>query len=232
MEAKLSWTAIVGAYLAGSIPIGLLTARLVAGIDIRQHGSGNIGATNVARVVGGRWGAFVLLADACKGFLPTYFLPRLTSDAPSPHLFVLCGIAAISGHIFPCWLRFRGGKGVATALGVILVLGPWASLAALAAFLLTYAASRYVALSSINASIAFGVTELILLLPQPFSAEHWSLALFSLAVPALIILRHRSNIGRLLKGKEPRMSFGGTRGHDAEPAEEPETNVENDTDAN
>ncbi len=114
--------AFVAAYLVGSLPFGLLIGRYVAGVDIRQAGSGNIGATNVARVLGKRLGLIVLILDCLKGALPTAILPGLLSDSAGfrLHLAVVSGTAAILGHMFPCWLKFRGGKGVATALGVAL----------------------------------------------------------------------------------------------------------------
>lgn len=199
---------LVIAYLIGSIPFSLLIARWVGGIDLRQHGSGNVGATNVARTLGLKWGVVALLLDALKGLLPTWGLPWLLfadGDAQS-HAQVGAGLTAIIGHMFPCWLGFRGGKGVATALGVILVLAPLASACAFGAFALTFAASRIVSLSSIVASTVFAVAEFVVLAPSPFSAANWSRAAFALAVPALIVLRHRSNIRRLLKGEEPRFT--------------------------
>lgn len=192
------------AYLCGSIPFGLLVAKWFRGIDLRQHGSRNIGATNVGRVLGSKWGILVLLLDALKGLLPTLLLPPLAAEPGRLHLQVGCGIAAILGHMFPCWLAFRGGKGVATSLGVILVLAPWGTLTALLAFALTFSLFRIVSLSSIVAALVFGATEFALLLPQPFSEALWSLALFSLGAPLLVILQHRANIRRLLRGEESR----------------------------
>ncbi len=201
--------AAVSAYLAGSVPFGLLTAKLVAGIDIRQQGSGNIGATNVGRVVGAKWGAFVLVLDCLKGSLSVCFLPPLLAAASEPsfvHLRVICGVAAIVGHMFPCWLGFRGGKGVATALGVVLVLAPWGTLTAVLVFLGVFGAFRIVSLSSMLAAIAFAVFQQVWLWPQSFSKENWSLTAFSVSVPLLIIIRHRSNIARLIRGDEPPFS--------------------------
>jgi acyl phosphate:glycerol-3-phosphate acyltransferase len=198
----------VAAYLIGSIPFSLLIARWVGGIDLRQHGSGNVGATNVARTLGLKWGLLALLLDALKGLLPTWVLPLLLfpdGDAHA-HAQVASGLVAIIGHMFPCWLGFRGGKGVATALGVIVVIAPLATLCAFGAFALTFAVSRIVSLSSIIASIVFAVAELVILAPTPFAAATWSRAAFALAVPALIIVRHRSNIARLLKGEEQRFT--------------------------
>ena len=199
--------AVLAAYLTGSIPFGLLTARYAKGIDIRQAGSGNIGATNVGRVLGAKWGAFVLLLDAAKGIVPTAFYPGLAldgADAAHGHLSVACGLATVVGHMFPCWLRFRGGKGVATALGVVLVLSLLPTLAAIAIFAATFALCRIVSVSSMLASLGYSVAVLWTLIPSPFSNEHWSLAAFAIAVPALIIVRHRGNIVRLFRGDESR----------------------------
>lgn len=198
-------------YLAGSIPFGLVTARLVAGTDIRKVGSGNIGATNVARTLGAKWGIVVLVLDALKGLLPVLFIPALFVSPDSPdfdHARVLSGIATIVGHMFPVWLGFRGGKGVATSLGVILVLGPWSTLAAVGAFALTFFVSRIVALSSIVAALAFGIAQFVQLGSAAFTREKWSLTAFSIAVPLLIIIRHRSNLGRIIRGEEKKFQFG------------------------
>lgn len=210
MEIGIAVGLVVGAYLVGGVPFGLLLARYGAGIDIRKVGSGNIGATNVARAIGFRWGLAVLLLDALKGAGPV-LLPQLFLAADSPllgHTRVACGLAAILGHVFPIWLGFKGGKGVATALGVTLVLAPWASLAAAVAFAVTVSFGRYVALASVVGSIAFAVTQLVLLGGAAFSATHWSLTTFCLLVPVLIIVRHRGNLARLWAGTEPRFSFG------------------------
>jgi glycerol-3-phosphate acyltransferase PlsY len=211
--AEASWqlaprlvAAFVIAYLVGSVPFGLIIGRM-AGIDIRQHGSGNIGATNVWRVLGAKFGVMVLLLDCLKGMLPTALSPLLLSG-PDPgqaaHFAVLSGAAAIVGHMFPCWLGFRGGKGVATALGVVLVLAPAASGAAFLAFVACFVVSRIVSLSSLVAACAFCVCQMWLLMPAPFSRSTWSLALFSALVPLLIVVRHRANIGRICRGEEPR----------------------------
>lgn len=198
---------ILASYLIGSLPFGYITAWIVSGKDIRREGSGNIGATNVGRVLGAKWGIFVLFFDALKGLLPVWGLPRVEFTPGDPmfvHLQVACAIATIVGHMFPCWLGFRGGKGVATALGVVIILGPWASLAAFVMFAVSVVAKKIVSLSSILAAITFAVVQMVLLWPDPFSSATWSLAAFSLLIPALIILRHRSNIQRLLKGEEPK----------------------------
>ncbi len=198
--------ALLGSYLAGSLPIGFVTARWVAGMDIRRLGSGNIGATNVARYLGLRWGLFVLALDVLKGWGPTVFFPAwlTAAETTSTHLDVGCGLAAILGHIFPCWLGFRGGKGVATGLGVALALAPQATGIAAGLFFATFAATRLVALCSIVAAVGFAIAELWLLRPNPFGEQTWSLALFSVAVPLLIVIRHESNIRRMWRGEEER----------------------------
>ncbi|VAX41751.1 Acyl-phosphate:glycerol-3-phosphate O-acyltransferase PlsY (EC 2.3.1.n3) [hydrothermal vent metagenome] len=206
-SASAFFTVAILSYLAGSLPFGLFVAKLVRGIDIRSAGSGNIGATNVGRVLGAKWGIFVLLLDALKGLLPVLFLPMLflkTDDLLYNHASVLCGLCTILGHMFPIWLRFKGGKGVATALGVLVVLSPYGVLAAIATFFLLFAVFRIVSLSSIFAALAFAGFQMWQLRPHIFSEENWSMGLISLLIPLLIIIRHRSNIVRLLQGKEKR----------------------------
>lgn len=223
MFADFFWIFVAAtSYLAGSVPFGLLTAKLVAGTDIRKVGSGNIGATNVARTLGAKWGIVVLLLDALKGLLPVLFIPPLFVSPDSPvfdHVRVLSGVATILGHMFPIWLGFRGGKGVATSLGVILVLGPWSTLIAVAAFALTFLVSRIVALSSIVAAIAFGIAQFVQLGSSAFTQEKVGLAIFSIAVPMLIIVRHWSNLGRILRGEEKKFQFGSRNKAEATPPE-------------
>lgn len=224
MFADYFWFFVaITSYLAGSVPFGLVTARLVSGTDIRKVGSGNIGATNVARTLGAKWGIVVLVLDALKGLLPVLLIPALFLSPDSPdfdHARVLSGVATILGHMFPVWLGFRGGKGVATSLGVILVLGPWSTLAAVAAFALTFFLSRIVALSSIVAALVFGVAQFVQLGGNAFSRDKWSLGVFSIAVPLLIIVRHWSNLGRIIRGEEKKFQFGSSKKAEAEaPAE-------------
>jgi acyl phosphate:glycerol-3-phosphate acyltransferase len=200
--------AVAVAYAIGSIPFAFLIGEYVGGIDIRTQGSGNVGATNVGRLLGAKWGFCALLCDCLKGLLPVLLLPTLIcgSDAIASdvavHLKISIGLAAIAGHMFPCWLKFRGGKGVATGLGVVIVVAPVASLIAVAVFAVTFVLSRFVSLGSILASITFAISQLLLMQPEPFAEGHWSLAGFSLILPTLIVYRHRSNITRLLQGTE------------------------------
>lgn len=194
----------LGAYLAGSIPCSLLLAKYGKGIDLRQHGSGNVGATNVARTMGWGWGSVALLLDATKGLLPTLYIPDLIPMASESqtHQMVLCGLMAIIGHTFPVWLKFKGGKGVATALGVATVLSWKAILVSCVVFIVVFAARRIVSLASILAVSAFTVAVLFMSWPTPFSAHGWSLSAFAIAAPGLIVLRHASNIVRLFRGEE------------------------------
>lgn len=192
---------IAASYLAGSIPFGLIIARFVKGIDLRQHGSGNIGATNVGRVLGKKWGLICLFLDALKGLLPVWLFPVWICGTDGD-MAVVAGVATIVGHMFPCWLGFRGGKGVATSLGVTGMLSPWGLLVGAIAFFGSFAIFRIVSLSSILAAIAFAGFYL-----TPFSRHSTSLAIFSAAVPLLIIVQHRSNIKRLLRGEEPKFGM-------------------------
>ncbi|MBX3444970.1 MAG: glycerol-3-phosphate 1-O-acyltransferase PlsY [Planctomyces sp.] len=199
--------AALAGYLIGSIPFSLLLGRAAGGIDIRQHGSGNVGATNVARLLGWRWGGLALVLDALKGLAAVWLAPRL-AFAPSLNVLVLCGLAAILGHMYPCWLGFRGGKGVATSLGVVAMLAPWPALAAVIAFGVCFALTRYVSLGSIVAAVVFAGAHLAMTWPDSFSDRGWSLSAFSVAVPLLVIWRHRSNIQRLMRGEERALTRG------------------------
>ncbi len=195
------------AYLLGSVPTGYLLVRHLRHEDIRSTGSGNIGATNVARAGGKALGILTLLLDTLKGaaaVLLAFQIARHTASFANPRAaaFNLASAAATSavlGHIFPVWLRFRGGKGVATALGVFLVLSPASTACALLAFLVVFALTRIVALSSILAALTLLLASLFLLRPH----TPWTLTAF-LGIPLLIITKHHANLRRLLAGTEPR----------------------------
>jgi acyl phosphate:glycerol-3-phosphate acyltransferase len=191
-------------YLLGSIPCGVVIAQMFGGRDVRKAGSGNIGATNVARVVGPAAGIFTLLLDAAKGWAAVWFAGRFMHGEAS--VMVLAGFFAMLGHCFPVWLRFRGGKGVATAAGVFAAICPSAMVSALILFLLVVGFWRYVSLGSIAAAAAIPL--LVYLLWAPHFAPPESVTLASLAIAALVIYQHRGNIARLARGEEPKFSLG------------------------
>jgi len=180
-------------YFAGSIPFGVLLTRWFAKKDVRAAGSGNIGATNVARVAGKKLGAVVLLLDALKGALPVVLAMRLLPTAYMVHCGV--GLAAFLGHVFPLWLKFKGGKGVATAAGVLAVLVPLAALAGFAVFALLVALFR---ISSVG-SLAGGLTALTV---SFFLGKPLEYPLLGAVLLLLMIFTHRGNIGRLLRRAE------------------------------
>lgn len=191
------------AYLLGSIPFGLLLGKLFGAADIRKAGSGNIGATNVARVAGPLAGTLTLLLDAAKGALAIVLAARL-SDQSSTWMMI-AGLCALVGHCFPIWLGFHGGKGVATAAGVFLVLCPPAFLGAAILFMLVVAYWRFVSLGSIAAAAATPL--LIYFLWAPHHAPPYAVTFGSLAATLLIVYKHDANIQRLFQGDEPKFSF-------------------------
>lgn len=196
-----------GGYILGGIPFGYLVGRLFSGVDIRDHGSMNVGATNVVRVVGLKPGLLVLALDMLKGLLPALLarqLAGLLDPPPSPQVAaIITGTAAILGHTFTIFLRFRGGKGVATAAGVCLAVIPLPTVMALATFTVVLAIWRFVSLGSIVAAIALVVSTFLLGRGTSGVAE----IVFACAVAALIIVRHHANIRRLFGGTENHFSF-------------------------
>lgn len=193
----------VGAYIVGSIPTGFLMAK-AKGIDIRTVGSGNIGATNVFRVLGKRAGIFVLLFDAMKGFGPVFWLAPLcyglADGADLEWLRITSGICAILGHVFSCWLRFKGGKGIATSAGAFLALTAMPMGIALLTWIVFFALSRYVSLASIAAAVALPVATWLL----DFSVQ---MSIITTVIGALAIYKHKANIQRLLAGTENRVGI-------------------------
>jgi acyl phosphate:glycerol-3-phosphate acyltransferase len=206
---------LLGAYLLGSIPTGFLVAK-ARGVDIRKVGSGNIGATNVFRILGTPAGVFVLLADAAKGWVAVFLVARyfagwgvLEAGTTRLEWFQLgAGVAAILGHNYTCWLHFKGGKGIATSAGVLIALVPVALLIVLGIWIVVFAFSRYVSLASIAAAFAL-----------PFAAWFCKASPTMVAVlsvlAALAIYKHKSNIKRLLNGTENRI--GGKKAASSEP---------------
>ncbi len=193
----------VAAYFLGSIPFGLILAKLLGGADVRTSGSGNIGATNVARVVGPLAGILTLLLDFAKGAAAVRLAQELSNDNPT--WMMAAAFAALIGHCLPVWLKFKGGKGVATAAGVFAVLSPLACAGAVVLFLLVVIFWRYVSLGSVSAAAAMPL--LIYFLWAPHHAPPLGVTFGALAASLLIIARHRRNLQRLLEGIEPKFSF-------------------------
>ena len=212
----LALFAVLGAvYLIGAIPFGYLIGRLVKGVDIRNFGSGNIGATNVGRVLGWKWFPVVMLLDLLKGAAPVFLIRY--SSLPVDELLLnrsvlasLAGLVAMLGHLFPVYLHFKGGKGVATGAGVIGVLLPLPTLIAAAAFVFVLTLTRYVSLSSIVGAVTLVVAVFVLdglgnrSLSDPTSGA-WAPALLAVLGAILVVGRHRANIARLLEGTEPKI---------------------------
>jgi glycerol-3-phosphate acyltransferase PlsY len=185
----------IASYLVGSIPFGLIVGRL-AGMDVRTAGSGNIGATNVSRLLGKKLGVVTLILDCLKGFLPIYLASKLLPGGQgSETTLLLCGVMAVAGHMFPVYLRFRGGKGVATALGVFLFLSPTAILISLLVFVGAVSFSGYVSVGSLAASALFPVWLLVL-------GNSTSSVIAALIIALLIWIKHHENFSRLLRGTE------------------------------
>lgn len=192
MTAAIFIGCAVVSYFLGSIPTGFLWAK-ARGVDIRTAGSGNIGATNVMRTLGKGPGIAVLVIDAVKGFVPVFFAPRIF-DGDS-NLSIVCCVAVIAGHNWTCWLKFKGGKGIATSAGALLAFLPVPLLCALGLWLVVFALSRYVSLASIAAAAAL-----------PVATWFWrrDLVWFASLIGALAIYKHKANIQRLLAGTESR----------------------------
>jgi acyl phosphate:glycerol-3-phosphate acyltransferase len=207
MSLILSVSFIALAYLLGSIPIGLLLCRLY-GVDIRTVGSGNIGATNVFRSVGKAPGIATFVGDALKGFVPAYVFPilgkLLHGSFQSSEIGLLCGCAAIAGHNWPLFLRFQGGKGIATSAGVLLGIAPAAVGIGLLGWIFLFATSRYVSIASIGASIVVPVVSWTL-----YFKKEPLLPIVLTILGLIAVWRHKSNIQRLIDGTEHRFRFKG-----------------------
>ncbi len=195
-------------YLVGSIPFGYLVARAARGIDIRQHGSKNIGATNVGRVMGLKWFFVVFVLDFLKAAIPVSllaygYLPGVTHEGwPQTGVAAIAGLCILIGNMFPVFLQFRGGKGAATGTGVMLPLAAIPLLVALGTFLIIFFTTRYVSLGSILAAVALIATQLGLHRMEAFQGEAAPVTWLCLIGAALVIWRHRGNIVRLLQGTE------------------------------
>jgi glycerol-3-phosphate acyltransferase PlsY len=199
---------VIGSYLLGSIPFGYLAGR-IAGIDIRRCGSGNVGATNVIRTLGKGYGYPVFALDFLKGFgavkMSILIAARVQSEWNSPEMFgIVAAISSVLGHSFPVWLRFKGGKGVATSAGALLGLAPIAALVGVAIWILTFWLTRYVSVASIAAAAAL---PFIILITTWLGRTTGRLLFYSsLCLAAVVIWRHRSNLSRLIRGTEPRFT--------------------------
>jgi len=198
-------TIIIVSYLLGSIPFGYIAGR-IAGIDIRTAGSGNVGATNVVRILGKRYGYPVFALDVLKGFGAVKISMVMSGqhlEWNSPEISGMVGaIFSVLGHVFPPWLKFKGGKGVATAAGALLALMPIATLIGVAVWIIVFWLTRYVSLASVVATAALPIVILVIGSPDGHSGR--LLVYSSVCVAALVIWRHRSNLSRLLRGTEPR----------------------------
>jgi glycerol-3-phosphate acyltransferase PlsY len=199
---------VIGSYLLGSIPFGYIAGR-IAGIDIRDYGSGNVGATNVIRTLGKGYGYPVFAADFLKGFgavkMSIMIATRVQSEWSSPEMFgIVAAISSVLGHSYPVWLRFKGGKGVATSAGALFGLAPIAAVAGVAIWILTFWLTRYVSVASIAAA---AVLPFIILITTWLSRTAGKLLFYSsVCLAAVVIWRHRSNLSRLMRGTEPRFT--------------------------
>lgn len=195
---------IIVAYLIGSIPTAVWTSRYFFGIDIRDYGSGNAGATNTYRVLGAKWGTFVMIVDLLKALVAVKLVFLLPYETESEFYLINMqlglGLAAVLGHIFPVWADFRGGKGVATLFGMVLGIQPNVALCCVGVFALVLFLTRWVSLSSILASIALPVFILFI-----FNEPEPLYRIFAITVAMLVLLTHQKNIGRILRGNESRL---------------------------
>jgi acyl phosphate:glycerol-3-phosphate acyltransferase len=203
-------TLLICAYLLGSIPSAVWVGKAFFGIDVREYGSGNAGATNTFRVLGPKAGVPVLLMDIAKGWLAvqlaTYFGDYMPATQQFINFKLILGVAALLGHIFPVFAGFRGGKGVATLLGILWGINPPAALICLAVFVLIFFISGYVSLGSMSASLAFPFVVML-----GFNETVVSMNVFSVAVPILVLVTHQKNIERLLKGVESKVRLFGKK---------------------
>ncbi len=197
------WLVLLIAYLLGAVPFGYLLVKWKTGKDVRASGSGNIGATNVLRTTGRAAGIVTLLLDIAKGFVAVWMAARATDS--SPLWTSLAALAVMAGHAFPVFLKFRGGKAVASFVGAFLYLEPLALLAVLLVFVIVVSATRYISLGSILASGTFPLA--VWLISHPPAPVLWAAAIAGF----FVVARHHGNIARLLKGNENKFSFGGKK---------------------
>lgn len=201
-------TTMAISYLCGSVPSSVWWGKGFFGVDIREHGSHNAGATNTFRVLGPKAGIPVLLLDVLKGFLPVRLLPLWSGTEPYSDAWTLLRVllvsAAVLGHLYPVFAEFRGGKGIATSLGGVLAIHPGSAMICIAVFFIVFMATRYVSLASLVAAVAFPVVVTFV-----YHESSLVLKIFSVLLCVVVFYTHRQNIGRLLKGKEGRMDLFG-----------------------
>jgi glycerol-3-phosphate acyltransferase PlsY len=195
---------VIIAYFIGSIPTALIISRSFFNIDIRDYGSGNMGATNAFRILGSKWGTLIMALDVIKGMLAVglcFFMPNyLDNDVQHTNFMIALGLAAVIGHIFPVFAQFKGGKGVATLLGMLLAVQPLVAVACLCVFILVLFLTRYVSLSSILGAIMLPISVIWI-----WTDDVLTYRIFAVLVAFLVIITHQKNIGRLIKGAETRV---------------------------
>ncbi|GMV76949.1 MAG: glycerol-3-phosphate acyltransferase [Chitinophagaceae bacterium] len=197
---------IILAYLIGSIPTSIWVSKRFFNIDIRDYGSGNAGATNTFRVLGAKWGTFVMVVDMLKGVVATslyILLPNylgVSNDWERTNFMIALGLVAVAGHIFPIWANFKGGKGVATLFGMAVAIQPLVAICCIAVFLFVLYLTRFVSLSSILAGVAFMIFILFI-----FNEETTSYRVFAILVALMVVLTHQKNISRIIKGTESKV---------------------------
>jgi glycerol-3-phosphate acyltransferase PlsY len=215
---------IMISYLVGSIPTSIIISKLLRGIDIRNHGSGNAGGTNVFRVMGWKWGVATILLDACKGAIVVIVVARFYLDRfPFPNatpfddftlVQIICGVAAVIGHIWTVFAGFRGGKGIATALGVLITIITLDMIVALGVFVIVVTFSRYISLGSLMAAIS--VPLILIVRENIFNIDipgYHTILPFCIALTLLVIFTHRANVERLLSGTEKKISLAKKNSH-------------------
>jgi len=195
---------IITAYLIGSIPTALLISRKYFGIDIREYGSGNMGATNAFRILGSKFGTIIMVLDVLKGMLAVglfYLLPfYMSNELERTNFMIALGLSSVIGHIFPVFADFKGGKGVATLLGMILAIQPYVALTCIGVFLIVLFLTRYVSLSSILGAVMLPISVLWI-----WNEDELTYRIFALLVAIMVIITHQKNITRLIKGAENRV---------------------------
>lgn len=210
MQNLIIYTSPLITYLIGSIPFGFVLVKAIKGLDIREHGSKNVGATNAMRVAGKPVGIAAFILDMLKGFVPVLIVSKVYANIAGTYnnemvlnkdtLAIICGIAAILGHIFSVYLKFKGGKAAATSCGVFLFLAPAPLAIAVVVWVITTFVSKFVSLGTMSASIAFAVS-ILFINEQAFSTDI-GLSIFAIIMSVLIIILHKSNIKRIIKGTE------------------------------